>query len=76
MINKLAHWIRHAKYGVKWANPYIGDIEQEHQNSDYSSVGRAPDCRSIVVIGRSLVRIRVIGGFLMLFSFTESKSNS
>jgi hypothetical protein len=29
--------------------------------SDHSSVGRAPDCRGIAAIRRSLVRIRVIG---------------
>ena len=37
--------------------------------SEYSSVGRAPDCRCYVDIGRSLVRIRVFGGLFILFLF-------
>ena len=32
---------------------------------DYSSVGRAGDCRGSAVISRSLVRIRLVGSFFM-----------
>ena len=34
--------------------------------SDYSSVGRAGDCRGLAVISRSLVRIRLVGNIFIL----------
>ena len=38
--------------------------------SDNSSVGRASDCSSCAAIGRSLVRIRVVGSFLLIRDYT------
>ena len=57
------------KKNVKGKNDFFGIIRINYRqatNSDNSSVGRAPDCRSYADIRRSLVRIRVVGIFFTL----------
>ena len=40
-------------------------------STDYSSVGRAGDCRGYAVISRSLVRIRLVGSFFLIWNCSE-----
>ena len=52
---------------TKFGQTLNNECNARTPESEYSSVGRAPDCRCYVDIGRSLVRIRVFGGLFILF---------
>ena len=59
-LRKLMHlisWTESVCFSIK----LFFDIENRMTSTDYSSVGRAGDCRGRAVISRSLVRIRLVG---------------